>query len=278
MTRRRQIDRHLRSLGEIQEILGAMRNLALLETHKLTRALADQDRVVTTIRGAVAEVIALLPPPATEPGEADEILIVLGSERGFCGDFNRVLLEQLQSALGHGQIPVIVVGQRLAARLPEAVTPVASLAGAATTEEIADVIVRLMREVERWRESRDTRRPFRPVVLYQQRTGGVAQTVLDPLSDAASAPRAAGHAPRTYLGPEPLLERLTEHYLHAVLHQVFHGSLMAENERRMLHMENAMQRLDEQCEELRRRRNALRQEEITEEIEVITLTAGLRAG
>ena len=60
MTLRRDIDRHLQSLGDVREILGAMRNLALLETRKLTRALADQQRVVKTIRAAVTEVLAAL--------------------------------------------------------------------------------------------------------------------------------------------------------------------------------------------------------------------------
>jgi F-type H+-transporting ATPase subunit gamma len=106
----------------------------------------------------------------------------------------------------------------------------------------------------------------------------VAQSALDPFSDAAIATGKASLPPRSYLPLESLLEKLTEHYLYAVLHEVFHGSLMAENERRMMHMENALRRLDEQAEDLRRRRNRLRQEEITEEIEVITLTTNLRGG
>jgi F-type H+-transporting ATPase subunit gamma len=278
VTLRRDIDRHLQSLGDVREILGAMRNLALLETRKLTRALADQQRVVKTIRAAVTEVLAALPPPAGAPAEVEEILVVLGSERGFCGDFNRALLDELRQVLDRGKVPIIAVGQRLAARLPASVTPVATLAGATTTDEISEVIVRVMREVRRWHESGNGRGPMRAVVMHQQRTGGVARAALDPLCDAEVAARESGQPPRTYLAPETLLEKLTEHYLYAVLHQVFHGSLMAENERRMMHMENALRRLDEQAEGLRRRRNGLRQEEITEEIEVITLTTSLRAG
>jgi F-type H+-transporting ATPase subunit gamma len=70
--------------------------------------------------------------------------------------------------------------------------------------------------------------------------------------------------------------QITEQYLYAVLCQIFYGSLMAENERRMRHMENALTRIDEQSEQLRRRSNGLRQEEITEEIEVITMSSALR--
>ena len=49
--------------------------------------------------------------------------------------------------------------------------------------------------------------------------------------------------------------------------------LMAENRRRMQHLEGAIRRLEERTSELALKRNALRQEEITEEIEVILLSA-----
>jgi F-type H+-transporting ATPase subunit gamma len=48
---------------------------------------------------------------------------------------------------------------------------------------------------------------------------------------------------------------------------------MAENRRRLEHMENALHRMEGKIEDLRRRRNVLRQEEIVEEIEVILLSA-----
>jgi F-type H+-transporting ATPase subunit gamma len=277
VTRRRDIDRHLRGLGEIREILGAMRNLALLETRKLARAVANQERVVASIRAALGEALVVLPVLTPPEVPADDVLIVLGSERGFCGDFNRVLLAQLPGRDRVSPMPVIVVGARLASRLPAWLEPVARLPGATTTEEVSDVLVRLMRELGRWRDSRPGPGRLRPAVLHHARSGEVVRTVLDPAGEAGAAPRKSAPAPRTQLAPEMLIEKLTEHFLYAVFHQVFHGSLMAENEQRMLHMESALHRMDEQTEELRRRRNGLRQEEITEEIEVITLTTSLRA-
>ena len=59
------------------------------------------------------------------------------------------------------------------------------------------------------------------------------------------------------------------------MHDVFYGSLMAENRRRLQHMEGAMQRMEEKTGELQRRYNLLRQEEITEEIEIILLSADM---
>ena len=46
---------------------------------------------------------------------------------------------------------------------------------------------------------------------------------------------------------------------------------MAENQRRMQHMDSAVRRLEKTVADLLLRRNALRQEEITDEIEVIML-------
>ena len=47
---------------------------------------------------------------------------------------------------------------------------------------------------------------------------------------------------------------------------------MAENQLRMQHMDSAVRRLEKTSAELVHKRNILRQEEITEEIEVIMLS------
>ena len=65
---------------------------------------------------------------------------------------------------------------------------------------------------------------------------------------------------------------MAEQYLFAALHELLYTSLMAENERRTKHMDAAVRRLEQTSTELSRRRNLLRQEEITEEIEVIMLS------
>jgi F-type H+-transporting ATPase subunit gamma len=65
---------------------------------------------------------------------------------------------------------------------------------------------------------------------------------------------------------------LVHHYLFAALHEIFYTSLMAENQRRIQHLEGAIQRLEEKNENLARKSRTLRQEEITEEIEVILLS------
>jgi F-type H+-transporting ATPase subunit gamma len=67
---------------------------------------------------------------------------------------------------------------------------------------------------------------------------------------------------------------LVDQYLFAALHELLYTSLMAENQQRVMHLESAVRHLDEELSELNRQINILRQEEITEEIEVLLLSTG----
>ncbi|MEQ1531113.1 MAG: F0F1 ATP synthase subunit gamma, partial [Methylococcales bacterium] len=73
------------------------------------------------------------------------------------------------------------------------------------------------------------------------------------------------------LPPVDFFSDLVQHYLFAVLHEIFYISLMAENQRRLQHLEGAVKHLDDETSRLRRKAQIYRQEEITEEIEVILL-------
>jgi F-type H+-transporting ATPase subunit gamma len=86
-----------------------------------------------------------------------------------------------------------------------------------------------------------------------------------------AAPRFA-YAPSTQLPPPAFFAALLDHYLYSVLHEIMYVSLMAENLRRVRHLEGAVRHLDERSSVLQRECNALRQEEIIEEIEVILLS------
>ena len=80
------------------------------------------------------------------------------------------------------------------------------------------------------------------------------------------------------LPPLDLFSKVLDQYLYAILHEVLYSALLAENRRRLVHMENALDHIEEQRAGLRLRYNALRQEEITEEIEVILLSAEAISG
>jgi len=95
---------------------------------------------------------------------------------------------------------------------------------------------------------------------------------MPPFGDRPKKPR-SGHAPLLHLSPRQFLSQLTEQYLFAALFEMWYASLMAENRRRVAHLDGAVRHLDDEAGVLLRKSNAMRQEEIVEEIEVILLSA-----
>ena len=106
--------------------------------------------------------------------------------------------------------------------------------------------------------------------------GVVVKRLLPPFQHLSPRRQACAYPPLLHLAPRSFLEGLIEQYLFAVLHEILYTSLMTENYTRLSHLEGAVSHLDEETERLSRECNALRQEEIIEEIEVILLsTSGL---
>ena len=71
------------------------------------------------------------------------------------------------------------------------------------------------------------------------------------------------------LSPEECFSQFLENYLFAVLYHIFYGSLIAENYQRLTHLNGAISKLEKKTIKLNHQMNLIRQEEITEEIEVI---------
>ncbi len=275
MSKRAEVERRLRNLGEIREIMNAMKNLALMETHKLTRLLATQRRVAASIGSAVAEFVSFHPHLLSTEEAACNVCLLIGSERGFCGDFNEALLRALGEHPWRGGDPVLItIGSKLAGRMGQHPRVVARLEGAGTLEQVDGVLLKVMETLDGWRATQSPGRTLSLTVLHHEADApGVVVTRLDPRGQRPPEPQHRGYAPLMNLEPRLFFAKLAQHYLYSALHGIFYGSLMAENRRRVEHMDYAVQRIDENSRSLVLERNSLRQEEITEEIEVIMLNS-----
>lgn len=274
MSKRRDVERRLHSLGEIKEIMTAMKNLALMETHKLTRFLATQRRAVASIQAAATDFLSFHPHLLSAEDAACDVYLLIGSERGFCGDFNETLLHALQAHAPEGGDPALIaIGSKLGAGWAEDSRVVARLDGPSALEEVATVLSKVMKTLDDWQAAQPAPRAFRVTVFHHEpEEPQVRVTRLDPFSQWAPATPRFGYPPLLNLEPRLFLTRIAEHYLFAALHELFYSSLMAENQQRMQHMDYAVRRIDQRSQELGLIRNSLRQEEITEEIEVIMLS------
>ena len=274
MSKRHDIEGRIRSLEEISNVMSAMKNLALLETQKLTRLLTAQERVVSTMGAAGTDILNFYPEALPRNEHVGCLYLVIGSERGFCGDYNDKLLAAVQERLlaASDMSPVlVVVGRKLAARLSETRDVAASMEGPSVAEEVQSVMVRVMDRVQELRARKLSGLPLTMTIIsHAAESGSVKGQALQPFE--ASTPRYA-NPPLLNLPLRIFLGELIELYLFALLHKIFYSALLAENRARISHLEGARQHLGREASELERKRRVLRQEEITQEIELLMLGA-----
>jgi F-type H+-transporting ATPase subunit gamma len=278
MTQRRLLEERLGSLHDSGGIIRSMKNLAFMETRKLGRLIEQQRGVVRQINAVAEDFLAFFPQTLPAAAAQRQVCLVIGSRRGFCGDFNERLalhLRQQRPAEGQGrQTAVIAVGHRLCRRL-ESESDIqldAALDGADVADEVPSVMRAVVDELDRQRNHHGA---ITLRVLYHRadEPTPLFEPLLPPFEIHPEPPQRHPFAPQINLAPRDFLIGLVEQYLFAALHAVLFESLLAENERRVRHLEGAVRHLDQQVANLQRRVQVLRQEEIIEEIEVILLNA-----
>ena len=274
MTRRRNLERHRQSLAEIRDIMNSMKTLAYMETRKLARFLGAQHAAVQSIEDVAADLLGFYPEAMPEAKETMPVYVLIGTERGFCGDFNHVLLTYLESALQeHPPVnPVLIaIGRKLYTLLEGQVRMAAQIDGASVVEEVTSVLSLVVRELSSLQEQN---RMLNVYGFYHGgETGIVMQKLLPPFLHYLHQTPQFPHPPVLNQSPREFLAELTDHYLFAALHEMLYTSLMDENQQRVAHLEGAVKHLDDESAELVRQSNILRQAEIIEEIEVILLSA-----
>ena len=260
-------------LNEIRDIMTAMKSLALVETRKLARSIGHQQRMLANIEAAAADFLHFFPlAPAPAPSAA--ILVLVGSERGFCGNFNeRVMSAYDRLPPSQPAPPLILVGQRLGTKFADHSRVVAALDGATVAEDVPAVLDRLVDALQQARGALAAN----SVAFFCLATQAAGEAVVKRLLPIEPGPPPSlphrAHAPRLNLAPATFSADLVDQYLLAALYGQLYGSLAAENRQRLAHMELAIDRLDQTVARVALKRNALRQEKIVEEIEVMLSSA-----
>jgi F-type H+-transporting ATPase subunit gamma len=275
MSGRRELQQRLRRLGETREILNAMKNLALMETRKLARYRTTQQQVVELIETSAGDFLTAYPPPPAKDRQTVHVDLLLGSERGFCGDFNEALLAAVaRDPEPAGQL--IVVGHKLCRRLAGDERVIATLDGAGVADEVPVALNRLIDTISSLQTGSPAAGAVLRLTLWHHAGGNDEinrKPLLPPFRQLPQTVPSPAYPPLLNLPPPVFLAELIDQYLFALLHQAFYLSLLAESQRRVTHMDGAVTHLDSTVEQLTRKSHSLRQEEITEEIEVILLSA-----
>lgn len=272
MSRYRKVELHLKQLRELQSIITSMKIISQLELRKLTGFMESQSGMVEVLGQTTTDFVTFFPQPPCIRG--NELWLLIGSERGFCGGFNELLVEQLfaewPECVEQPQ-RVMAVGHKLCWRLDEMLPGYAGLTGASASEEIPSILSQVVSATQK--QLRQHNSLILRVLYHSDERGKVRCRQLLPPEEVAMVENRC-FPPRLYLDPEIFFSKFLQHYLFLGLTQLFTASLLAENRYRVQHLGGAVHRLDERLTRLNSQARALRQEEITEEIEMILLGSG----
>jgi F-type H+-transporting ATPase subunit gamma len=259
----------MHSLRDIESILNAMKNLSLVEITKIARFYATQQELLRTVESALADFQQFYGtvPSARVPAES-LLYVLIGSERGFCGGFNEAIQKELErEAIAGASFSLILVGRKLALKFSEDKRVVEFLDGPSAAEEIPLVISQLAKALARFPNA------TWEIVHNRYSIEGSKIEISRPFEFAAQkALPAFPFPPVLNLPASELRPQLFEQYLFALFYGIFYLSFMAENHERLRHMDGALNKLRDEEQRLRQLSNSLRQEAITEELEVIMLS------
>lgn len=164
------------------------------------------------------------------------------------------------------------MGHKLALQMAEDERITQTIAGANSAEEIPNVIFELMKVVEQISLSMAQANPGNWLILFNaEDENHIHAKTIQPFVEFGTKKNHHAFPPVLNETNENFFSSFSEHYLFSLLYSIFYDSIYAENTQRLYHLNSALEQLDKQREALAHSLNWVRQEEITEEIEVIML-------
>ena len=277
-----EIQARIANLGDLQDIMGAMRALAAMRLGQAQNALPGIRQYTEVINYGLARGLALTGGGGkrTKAGVVQGRMAVVAftSEHGFAGAYNEHVLEQAWT-LAKGGHRLLVVGSRGRVKAEEHGCKVAYWQPMAThIDGVLDVVLRCSDELFR-RLAHDGIE--RVSLVYGRNTSGPlwkveTETVLP--FDPAAYRQAEAVAPMVYLDPGDLFDKVVEEFVFTRLMHAALESFASENAARLTAMEAAHDNIETKLEALTQQARQQRQEEITTELldVVIGATAARR--
>jgi len=262
MTRLVELQGQIASMGELLDIVGAMRSLAGMRAQEAQHALPGVSRYADSMAAAVGAALMLL------PERAHRAFILCASEHGFVGGFNERLLEAAEAVLKPDDL-LFMLGSRGAALAVERGRKVVWARPMAThLTGVADAVDHLAGELY----ARIVRGEVSSVAVMfgrsAQRAGAatIAQRLLLPLDVKALSAAQPRQPPLHNLAPRPLVEKLMAEYVFALLTEAAVESIASENAARFAAMDSAHDNVTKKLSQLRQTARQERQSEITSEL------------
>jgi F-type H+-transporting ATPase subunit gamma len=281
MAQQREIETRIVSLGELLDIIAAIRALAASQMQQALRSLEAIRRYSDTIREALSDAAQMLTSDGhahVEPQASKSALIVFCAEHGLCGAFNEHSIQVAEriNAENSTRFVIIVVGTRGGQICRErGLTPDLVLPMATHCAGVTAAARRLATEI--YRMLNDDRIGGLEVV-YTQYTNEVIRIERDrllPLEVPTLHRPPTQLPPLINLTPRRLFDDIVAEYFFAALENAAMQSFYSESLIRFRTMEAARHNIENKNEELTKLARRLRQEAVTTEI--LDLISGAQA-
>jgi F-type H+-transporting ATPase subunit gamma len=269
MKREHELQRRLRATEMLEEAVGAMKSLSAHQFRQArAAALPARDYRDDIERLAAAAGAAL------SGGSGPTGLLVVGSDLGLCGDYNRrvvALARERRAALGDG--PNLCVGRRCRALLGrEGISLAHSYAAPTGTSGVTELLLAVAGDLLDLHVRSDLA-AFEVVASRFQGVGRSQPATSRLLPVAVDRP--ADAPPIRYASADTLAAVAAREYLYATLTSVLLDALASEHGARLAATQAAEQWLDDRLATLRRGLTAARRAASTQE--VIEIAGGARA-
>jgi F-type H+-transporting ATPase subunit gamma len=265
-------------MGELLDIVGAMRSLASMRVQEAQRALPVVRRYAETMAAGIGAVLLLLPEAEAANGMAKShrALVLYTAEHGFVGSFNERILDAAEKLLDP-EDALFVLGSRGAAAVRERDGPMRWAYPMATRPEgVPETIRHLTAELYGWIARGDLTRIEVVFARHRQSTGTTIESkLLFPVDLTSFALKQGRMPPLHNLPPPTLLEELIADYIFGLLAEAAIEALASENVARFAAMDSAHENVSKKLEELRQEARQARQDEITTEL--LDLVTGAQA-
>jgi len=278
MTRLTEVEAHILSMGELLDIVGAMRSLASMRVQEAQRALPGIRRYAETMAAAIGAALLLLPESGaiSRTATARRALVLCTAEHAFVGGFNERILDAAEKLLASDDA-LLVLGSRGAAAARERGRPMMWVYPMATRPEgVPQTIRHLTAELYGWIARGDLARIEVMFARRRQDTGTtIERKLLFPVDLTLFALAQPRLPPLHNLPPHTLLEKLIADYVFGLLTEAAIEALASENGARFAAMDSAHENVSKKLEELRQDARQARQDEITTEL--LDLVTGVEA-
>jgi F-type H+-transporting ATPase subunit gamma len=274
MSRERLLEHRLRTLGTLEDAIGALRSLS---AHHFRAARAPLQGI-RAYRDEVRRFLAVLEPAPREPRDQGRTGIVLvAADLGLAGDYNvRLVREALALREESGPGPLLCLGRRAEKLLerervrPDSVQPAPASVGA-----LPNLLLPLVDTLLSLRASGELEGLW--LVAARFEGAGHYSPVRVPLLPIERPPEEAPLPISRYCDREHLRAVVVREYLYAALYETLLDALASEHGKRLITTESARSWLQDQIAATRRMSAAVRRESATREVlEVVAAARSAR--